>query len=119
MKREVYERFVADVVQKQLDNLVPRSAAETLAPFATEVVAEAMRGKSDEKITGTGTLSIAGVTKMVSQAAHRVYLQGRDITPESVFTMEHFESVAPKCAKDAERSLVESLGPHARGGKDV
>lgn len=125
MKREVFEPFVADVVQKQLASLVPHPAADALAPFVTGVVTEAMRGKSDEKITGRGTLSTKGVAKTVIQAAHRTYLQGRDLTPESVFTMDNIEAVAPRRGKDAgakrlslvkaaEMFLGESLGPQAR-----
>lgn len=125
MKREVFEPYVENVVQKQLAALVPNPAADTLAPFVTGVVTEAMRGKSDEKITGKGTLSTAGVAKAVIQAAHRTYLQGRDLTPETVFTMDNIEAVAPKRGKDAgakrvslvkaaEMFLGESLGPQAR-----
>ncbi|MBA1837599.1 hypothetical protein GC584_05855 [Corynebacterium sp. zg912] len=125
MKREVFEPFVADVVREQLDALVPHPASDSLAPFVTDVVTEAMRGKSDEKITGKGTLSTAGVAKTVIQAAHRTYLQGRDLTPETVFTMDNIEAVAPKRGKDAgakrlslvraaEMFLGESLGPKAR-----
>ena len=125
MKREVFESFVGDVVREQLDTLVSRPAADALTPFVTDVVTEAMRGKSDEKITGKGTLSTVGVARTVIQAAHRAYLQGRDRTPESVFTMDNIEAVAPKRAKDAcakrlplvkaaEMFLGESLGPKAR-----
>lgn len=125
MKREVFEPFVAAVVREQLDNLVPNPAADTLATFVTDVVTEAMRGKSDEKITGKGILSTKGVAKTVIQAARHTYLQGRDLTPESVFTMDNIEAVAPKCGKDAgakrlslveaaEMFLGESLAPKAR-----
>lgn len=125
MKREVFEPYVEKVVQKQLASLVPHLASDTLAPFVTGVVTEAMRGKSDEKITGKGTLSTKGVAKTVIQAAHRTYLQGRDLTPETVFTMDNIEAVAPKRGKDAsakrlslvkaaEMFLGESLGPQAR-----
>lgn len=125
MKREVFEPYVENVVQKQLAALVPHPAADTLSPFVTDVVTEAMRGKSDEKITGKGTLSTAGVARTVIQAAHRTYLQGRELTPESVFTMDNIEAVAPKRSKDAgakrlslvkaaEMFLGEGLGPKAR-----
>ena len=125
MKREVFEPYVEGVVKAQLAALVSHPASDSLEPFVTDVVTEAMRGKSHEKITGKGTLSTAGVAKTVIQAAHRTYLQGRDLTPETVFTMDNIKAVAPKRGKDAgakrlslvkaaEMFLGESLGPLAR-----
>lgn len=60
-----------------------------------------MRIKTDEKSIGKGTLSTEDVAKAVIQAEHRSYLQGRNLTPESVFTMGNIEAVAPKRGKDA------------------
>lgn len=125
MKREEFEAYVAATVKKQLPKLVSGAAVEALEPFVTEVATEAMRGKSDEKIRGRGTLSTTGVVKTLTQAAHRTYLQGRDLTPETVFTLENIVAVAPGRGKDAgakrlslvkaaEMFLGESLGPQAR-----
>lgn len=114
-------------MKERLDNLVSHPAADTLAPFVTEVVTEAMRGKSDEKITGKGTLSTKGVATTVIEAAQRVYLQGRDLTLESVFTMDNIEAVAPKRGREAliarqgrgDVPRRKSWGPGVRSGKDV
>lgn len=125
MKREEFEAYVAATVKKQLPKLVSGAAVEALEPFVTEVATEAMRGKIDEKIRGRGTLSTAGVVNTLTQAAHRTYLQGRDLTPETVFTLDNIEAVAPgrendtsakrlSLVKAAEMFLGESQGPKAR-----
>lgn len=87
---------VEKAVQQSLFKHVSGSHAHRLRDFVTETVSDyvAVSGLGD--ISSKGPTSLPYVTSLVVQATDRAYLQGRDLTPEAVFTVENIHAVVPK-----------------------
>lgn len=87
---------VEKAVQHSLFKHVSGSHAHRLRDFVTETVSAYVAVSGFGDFAGAGPWSLSQMTSLVVQATDRAYLQGRDLTPEAVFTAENIHAVVPK-----------------------
>ena len=87
---------VEKAVQQSLFKYVSGSHAHRLRYFVTEAVSAYVAASGFGDFGGSGPTTLSYLTSLVVQATDRAYLQGRDLTPEAVFTAENIHAVVPK-----------------------
>ena len=87
---------VEKAVQQALFKHVSGSHAHRLRDFVTQTVSSYVAVSGFGDISPYGPTSLPNMTSLVVQATDRAYLQGRDLTPEAVFTVENIHAVVPK-----------------------
>lgn len=87
---------VEKAVQQALFKHVSGSHAHRLRDFVTEVVSAYVVVSGFGDFGAAGPTSLSHLASLVVQATDRAYLQGRDLTPEAVFTVANIHAVVPK-----------------------